>query len=81
LQSDKIIFTSHVIDTSFDVSILQSISLDALLLMSFCLSNDLSVLNTQELEQIRNAFLSRSRAGEGGSRVIDEQMEVFICQA
>ncbi len=81
LQSEKITFTSHTIAPYFDVSIMQKMSLDTLLLMSFCLSNDLSVLTTQEQEEIRKAFLLMAREGEDGSQILDEQMEVIVCHA
>lgn len=81
LQSDNIRFTSHTIDSFFDISILKEKSLDSLLLMSFCLCNDLSVLSSQEQETIRKTFLWTSRAGKDGRQVIDEQMEIIVCQA
>jgi len=79
LQSEKIDFTSHEIDTYFDVSIMKKMSLDTLLLMSFCLSNDLSVLNTQQQDQIRNAFLSLAKVEHDGKEVIYEVMEAIVC--
>lgn len=79
LQSENINFTSHQIDTYFDVSIMKKMSLDTLLLMSFCLSNDLSLLTTQQQDQIRNAFLSLAKVEHGGKEVIYEPMEVIVC--
>ncbi len=79
LQSETIDFTSHEIETYFDVSIMKKMSLDALLLMSFCLSNDLSILNTQQQNQIRNAFLSLAKVEHDGREVIYESMEAIVC--
>jgi ubiquinone/menaquinone biosynthesis C-methylase UbiE len=79
LQSEKIDFTSHEIDTYFDVSIMKKMSLDTLLLMSFCLSNDLSILNTQQQNKIRNAFLSLAKVEHDGKEVIYESMEAIVC--
>lgn len=79
-QSQEIPFKSHLINSFFDVSSLGKMSLDTLVLMSFCLSNDLSVLNSQKQEEIRNAFLCRAGKQPDGSLIIDEQMEVIICQ-
>ncbi len=81
LQAEKIDFISHKIDTYFDVSIMQKMSLDALLLMSFCLCNDLSVLNRQQQDQIRNAFLSLAKVQDDGKSVIYEPMEAIVCYA
>ncbi len=78
LESRGLSFASCLIDSSFDVSILKKMSLDALVLMSFCLTNDLSVLNARQQDAIRNAFLSRAREGENGSLIIDEQMELIV---
>ena len=79
LQSEKITFTSHTIDTYFDISIMQGMSLETLLLMSFCLCNDLSLLTTQQQEEIRQAFLSLSEAQDDGTSVIYEPMEAIVC--
>jgi ubiquinone/menaquinone biosynthesis C-methylase UbiE len=81
LQAKKITFTSYVVNTYFDISVLKEMTLDALVLMSFCLSNDLSVLNTQEQDRIRNAFIFQAREKADGTLILDEQMEVIICQA
>lgn len=81
LEDEKIAFTSHAIETSFDVSVLKNMSLDALLLMSFCLSNDLTLLNAKNQEKIREGFLSLARKGVGGPHLINEHMEVIVCQA
>lgn len=81
LKSENIIFSCEVIDTAFDVSILRQRSLDALLLMSFCFSNDLSVLTSQQQDKIRKAFLIRAVSGSGRSLIFEEQMEVIICQS
>jgi hypothetical protein len=48
--------------------------------MSFCFSNDLSVLETPQQEVVRKTFLSQAREGKDGSRIIDEQMEIIVCQ-
>ncbi len=81
LDAEKVTYSFDVIDTHFDVSILHTMSLDALLLMSFCLSNDLSVLHTREQEEIRNAFIDQARVGTDGAMIMDEQMEVIACHA
>jgi ubiquinone/menaquinone biosynthesis C-methylase UbiE len=79
LQSERIDFTSHDIDTYFDVSIMNKMSLDTLLLMSFCLSNDLSLLNTQQQNKIRNAFLSLAKVDQDGREMVYESMEAIVC--
>ncbi len=81
LHSEGIRFSAHKLDTRFDISIMQKMSLDTLLLMSFCLSNDLSLLNTQQQEKIRQTFLSYSQPANDGSLIFHEQMEVIICSA
>lgn len=80
-QSENINYTSHKIDTCFDVSIMKKVSLDTLLLMSFCFCNDLSTLSAQEQDQIRNAFLSLAKVQEDGRTVIHEPMEAIVCYA
>lgn len=79
LQSEKIDFSSHQIDTYFDVTIMKKMSLDTLLLMSFCLSNDLSILTPQQQDQIRNAFLSLAKIQHDGKAIIYEPMEIIVC--
>ncbi len=79
LQSDKIDFTSYELNTCFDVSIMEKMSIDTLLLMSFCLSNDLSVLSAQQQDKIREAFLSLAHVEHDGRAVIDEPMEAIVC--
>lgn len=79
LQTEKVAFTAHEIETSFDVSIMRKMSLDTLLLMSFCLVNDLSLLDTQQQEKIRQAFLSIATEQNDGKIVISESMEVIVC--
>jgi ubiquinone/menaquinone biosynthesis C-methylase UbiE len=81
LQAEKIAFTSHTIDTYFDISIMKEMSLDTLLLMSFCFTNDLSVLDTQQQEEIRKAFLAYASVQKNGSHIIYEPMEAIICEA
>ena len=78
LHAENITFTAHTIDASFDISIMQEMSLDTLLLMSFCLVNDLSKLNTNQQERIRQAFLSRAEEIDG-TDVIRESMEAIVC--
>ena len=78
LQSEKISFTSHSLNTIFDIAIMQKMSLDTLLLMSFCLSNDLSLLNTQQQEKMRHAFLSYGTKDKDGFLIFKEEMEVII---
>ncbi len=78
LHAENITFTTHTIDASFDISIMQEMSLDTLLLMSFCLVNDLSKLNTNQQEQVREAFLSRAEKNNGAD-VIYESMEAIVC--
>ncbi len=80
LLSENINYTSHRIDTNFDVSIMKNTSLDTLLLMSFCLCNDLTILNTQQQNQIRNAFLSLAKIQHDGSALISESMEALVLQ-
>ena len=78
LHTANVTFTAHRIDTSFDISIMQEMSLDTLLLMSFCLVNDLSKLNTNQQERVRQAFLSRAEEIDGVD-VICESMEAIVC--
>lgn len=79
LQAENITFAAHTIDASFDISIMQEMSLDTLLLMSFCLVNDLSKLNTEQQEQIRQTFLSHAEEINGTYR-IRESMEAIVCR-
>jgi len=78
LHAENITFTTHTIDASFDISIMQEMSLDTLLLMSFCLVNDLSKLNTVQQERVRQAFLSRAEEVDG-TYIIRESMEAIVC--
>ncbi len=78
LQAENIAFSAHRIEAFFDVSMMQEMSLDTLLLMSFCLVNDLSKLNTSQQEQIRQAFLSHAEDINGTS-IIRESMEAIVC--
>ena len=78
LHAGNVTFNAHTIDASFDISIMQEMSLDTLLLMSFCLVNDLSKLNTSQQEKIRQAFLSRAEEIDG-TIVIRESMEAIVC--
>ena len=78
LHAENITFTAHTIDASFDISIMQEMSLDTLLLMSFCLVNDLSKLNTNQQERVRQAFLSRAVEIDGKT-IICESMEAIVC--
>jgi ubiquinone/menaquinone biosynthesis C-methylase UbiE len=89
LEMEKIVFSSETVNTFFDISMMKKRSLDTLLLMSFCLCNDLSVLTTQQQEKIRKAFLSISQEGkqrqEGensneGTHYINEIMDIIICK-
>lgn len=79
LHAENITFSAHTIDASFDISIMQEMSLDTLLLMSFCLVNDLSKLNTTQQERVRQAFLSRAEEIDG-KHVIRESMEAIVCR-
>lgn len=79
LATKNIDFTAHDIHSSFNISIMQKMSLDTLLLMSFCFCNDLSILNTQQQTQIRNAFLSMGKKEKAGSLIINERMEAIVC--
>lgn len=81
LQANGVKFTAQTIDTYFDVSSLQDMSLDSLLLMSFCFNNDLSRVNTQQQNEIREAFLSYAQKQNNGSLTIYEPMEAIVCQA
>jgi len=78
LYAENISFTSHTIEASFDVSIMQEMSLDTLLLMSFCLVNDLSKLSTDQQERVRRAFLAHAEQIDGKD-VICESMEAIVC--
>ena len=78
LQSENISFTSHCLSTVFDIAIMQKMSLDTLLLMSFCLSNDLSLLSTQQQDEMRNAFLAYGTKDKDGLLIFKEEMEVII---
>lgn len=79
LQAAKIVFTSHTIATYFDISIIKEMSLDTLLLMSFCFTNDLSVFDTQQQDKIRKAFLAYATVQENGAHIIYEPMEAIVC--
>ena len=81
LQSDKINFTSYALNSTFDIASMKKMSLDTLLLMSFCLSNDLSLLNTDQQKQIQQAFLRSADEKNNGSLMINEEMEIIVCQA
>lgn len=81
LRQDDIAFTSHTVDTYFDISALQRMSLDALLLMSFCFTDDLAVLDQRQQEDIRRAFLAYATTGTDGRPVIYEPMAAIVCQA
>lgn len=81
LQGEDIRFSSYTIDTYFDVSAMRRMSLDALLLMSFCFTNDLAVLDKRQQEEIRKEFLAYATVGENGLPVIYEPMEAIVCQA
>ncbi len=78
LRAENVTFSTHTIDASFDISIMREMSLDTLLLMSFCLVNDLSKLNTNQQERVRQAFLSRAEQIDGAD-VICESMEAIVC--
>ncbi len=78
LHTENVAYTSHTIDAAFDISIMQEKSLDTLLLMSFCLVNDLSKLTTDQQERIRQAFLSRAEETDG-KYIIRESMEAIVC--
>ena len=81
LQEEDVAFSSHTIDTYFDISVMRRMSLDALLLMSFCFTDDLAVLDKRQQEEIRKAFLPYATAGTDGVPIIYEPMEALICQA
>ena len=81
LKSSKIDFMTHPIDTYFDVTVMQEMSLDTLLLMSFCLCNDLSRLTRQQQDKIRNTFLSFANAQGEDKFIIYEPMEAIVCSA
>lgn len=81
LQQEDIAFFSQTIDTYFDISAMQKMSLDALLLMSFCLTDDLAVLEKGQQEEIRRAFLAYATTGTDGGPVIYEPMDAIVCQA
>ena len=79
LQTENIAFSSYEIETFFDVSIMRKRSLEALLLMSFCFVNDLSLLDTRQQEEIRQAFLSFAAKQNNETDVICESMEAIVC--
>ncbi|RLC26909.1 MAG: hypothetical protein DRH37_11330 [Deltaproteobacteria bacterium] len=79
LQAENMTFSTHTINASFDISIMQEMSLDTLLLMSFCLVNDLSKLTTDQQERIRQAFLSHAEKIDG-AYIIRESMEAIVCR-
>ena len=79
LQTEKIVFSSHEIKTSFDISIMRNRSLETLLLMSFCFVNDLSLLSTQQQEKIRQAFISFASKQNNEKDSIQESMEIIVC--
>jgi len=81
LRQQGVEFSSHTIDTFFDVTTMHAMSLDALLLMSFCFCEDLSALEKREQEAIRNAFLEHATAGADGRLRIYEPMDAIICRA
>lgn len=81
LQEEGIAFASHTIDTYFDISVMRRMSLDALLLMSFCFTDDLAVLDKRQQEEIRKEFLAYSTVEENGVPIIYEPMEAIVCQA
>jgi len=81
LQAENIKYSADMIDTCFDVSIMQAMSLDTLLLMSFCFTNDLSILDTKQQDKIRKAFLCYAKVQKDGSHIIYEPMEAIICYA
>jgi SAM-dependent methyltransferase len=81
LMAEQIAFSSHAIDSYFDISVMKQKSLDALLLMSFCFADDLAVLDNNQQEAIRSAFLDYSRLGASGVPVIYEPMEAIVCEA
>ena len=81
LQGEGIAFASHTIDTYFDISVMRRMSLDALLLMSFCFTDDLAVLDKQQQEQIRKEFLAYATEEANGVPVIYEPMDAIVCRA
>ena len=81
LRETGIPFSSHTIDSRFDISILRQRSLDALLLMSFCFTNDLAKLDSVRQEEIRQAFLDYATMGPHGTPIIHEPMEAIVCEA
>lgn len=81
LQEHHISFSSHTIDTYFDISLMHRVSLDALLLMSFCFTDDLAKLSQQQQEEIRHAFLEYANINSEGTPVIYEPMEAIVCHA
>lgn len=80
LKAQNITFTAHRIHTSFNISLMRKMSMDTLLLMSFCLVNDLSKLTTNQQERIRQSFLSRAEKVDGKD-IIHESMEAIVCHA
>ena len=79
LRTEKITFTTHEIETSFDISIMRKRSLETLLLMSFCFVNDLSLLNSHQQEEIRQAFVSFATEQNDDEDIIHESMEAIVC--
>jgi len=80
LETKRINYTSTNIDAYLDVSILQEWSLEAALLMSFCLGNDVMQLAEQDRERIRQAYLDISSEAEDGRQLLCEPMEMIVCE-
>ncbi len=80
LRMEQVAFSSYTIDSYFDISVLKQMSLDALLLMSFCFSDDLAELDRDQQEEIRSAFLKSAHPGSDGAPLIYEPMEAIVCE-
>lgn len=81
LEGASIDYSSDKIETFLDVSLLEKRSLEGLLLMSFCLGNDLALLKTAQQEEIRQAFLSRAQRNKTGQLLFPECLDVITLSA
>jgi ubiquinone/menaquinone biosynthesis C-methylase UbiE len=81
LIKEGIRFQSDELKSIFDISVLRSSTLESLLLMSFCLVNDLSLVDYQLQQSIRQDFLNFATTAGDGRAVIHESMEVIVCHA
>lgn len=81
LEGASIDYDSEKIETFLDLSLLEKRSMEGLLLMSFCLGNDLTLLETAQQEAIRQAFLSHVRRNKTGQLLFPECLDVITVRA